>query len=104
MLVVPSCWFPNDSVVGDTVATGAIPVPLSDTVCAATGDAKLIVSVAVTWPIAVGLNVTLNMQVLLAAIFLTQFIPTEKGDEAGVRVTLVTVTAVVVLVFLIVTV
>jgi hypothetical protein len=76
-----------------------VPVPLSDTVCATIGDAKLTVSVAVTWPAAVGANLTLKEQLLFEPIFFTQLFPAVKGDVAGgftfVIVTLVTVTDVV---------
>jgi hypothetical protein len=92
-LVVPACWFGKVNEPGETLATGSMPVPLSDTVCEATGDAKATVRVADAAPLAVGLNVTLNVQVALADSFLPlQFAPTANGAGA---VALVIVTAVV---------
>jgi hypothetical protein len=88
-LDVPTCSLGNESVPGETLATGSMPVPLSDAVCEAIGAANATVSVAAAAPGAVGLNVTLTVQLPLGASFLLlQAIPAAKGAGA---VTLVTV-------------
>lgn len=48
-LVVPRSWLGNDSIPGDALAMGAIPVPVRETVCVRGWDPlmSLMVSVAV---------------------------------------------------------
>jgi hypothetical protein len=92
-LDVPACSLGNESVPGETLATGSTPVPLSDTVCEATGAANATVRVAAAAPAAVGLNVALNVQLAPVGSFLPlQFAPATNGSGA---VAFVIVTAVV---------
>ena len=91
-LVVPACWFKKFNDAGETLATGAMPVPLRDTFCDATGDAKATVRFELNVPAAVGPNVTLNVQVALAAsVLLLQFVAAENCAGAVTLVIMIEV-------------
>lgn len=70
-LAVPVAWLANVSVDADKLATGTaaavLPVPVSVTVCVLGDAVSLIVSVAERVPIALGVNVTLIVQLPPAA-------------------------------------
>jgi len=69
-LVVLSAWAGKDTVVGESITTGAVPVPVSATDCADPGVAPLSsvkVRDAVREPMAVGVNFTLQVQLAVAA-------------------------------------
>jgi hypothetical protein len=69
LLVVPCCWLPKVRVVGDSdmVPEPLTPVPLSATAAGIPAPLPLMVRVPVRWPVAVGLKVTLMMQVAFGA-------------------------------------
>jgi hypothetical protein len=64
-LVVPVVWLANVSVVADSLATGpaaVAPVPVSDTICVLGVAVSVRVSVALNAPAALGVNLTLTVQ------------------------------------------
>ncbi len=61
-LVVPTCWLLKVSVLLDNVTAGAIPVPLRLTLCGLFGALSVIDTVPVRVPVAVGVKVTLMVQ------------------------------------------
>jgi hypothetical protein len=64
--LVPDCSL------ADKVTTGAIPVPLSDTVCGLVGASLVSVSVPLRAPIAVGVKVTVIVHVAFTAMLAVQ--------------------------------
>ena len=73
-LAVLNCWFPNTIVGGDTPAIGVTPVPLKVTVTVGfKGSLLLMVKPADAAPAAVGVKVTLIMQLA----------PTASGELQG---------------------
>jgi hypothetical protein len=60
-LVVVTAWLPNAKVLGLTV-TGTTPLPVSETVCGLLLALSAIVKVPVRLPVAVGVSVTLTVQ------------------------------------------
>jgi hypothetical protein len=87
-LVVLSGWAGKDTVVGESMTIGAVPVPVNATDCVDPGVALLSsvkVSEAVREPIAVGVNFTLQVQLAVAATVTAaaQLVPNvtmEKSD------------------------
>ena len=71
-LVVPTFWLPNVRLVGETLVPAAAPVPVRLTVCGLPAALSEILTVAVRVPAAVGVNVTLIMQLSFAATELPQ--------------------------------
>jgi hypothetical protein len=69
----------NVSAVGETVLTGALPVPLSRTVCGLVGSPSLMDNVAVRAPVTVGLNRTVIAQLLPAARLVPQVVVLVKS-------------------------
>ena len=65
---------PNDSVAGETAAIGEMPVPLSEIVCGPAGSGVLMVIVAARAPAAVGLNLTLIVQLDLGLRLVPQLL------------------------------
>ena len=65
-LVVPTFWLPNVRLVTERLAVAAVPVPVRLTVCLPAALSEML-TVAVRVPGAVGVNVTLIMQLLFAA-------------------------------------
>ena len=74
-LVVPTNWSPKSSAVGARFAAGAVPLPVSATVCGTLAAEWLIVIVATRVPVAVGLNFTVIVQLALG--------PVPTGTVAG---------------------
>ncbi len=66
-LVVPTCWLLKVRVLLDNVTAGAIPVPLRLTLCGLPAALSVIDSVPVRVPVAVGVKVTLMVQLAPAA-------------------------------------
>ena len=80
MLVVLTCWLPNDSDVGESVAEGVlVPVPLRLAVCGLLLALSLTDSVALRLPVAVGVNVTLMVQRELPASEVPQLLVWAKS-------------------------
>jgi CRISPR/Cas system-associated exonuclease Cas4 (RecB family) len=71
-LLVPTNWFPNDNELGDRVTVDTIPVPVKATVCGLPLALSFTVSVPVLAPVAVGVKVTLMVQVAPAATLVPQ--------------------------------
>lgn len=72
MLVVPNFWPPNDMLPGESLAHGTTPVPLSVAVCGLPGALSVTLSVPERSPAAVGLKVTLIMQLVFTGRELAQ--------------------------------
>jgi hypothetical protein len=66
-LLVPNNWLPNVSDVGERLTTGAVPVPVRATVWGLAPPLSAIETEALRLPVAVGLNVTLMVQLADAA-------------------------------------
>ncbi len=66
-LVLPTCWLLKLRLVGERVTAGAIPVPLRLTLCGLPAALSVIETVPVRVPVAVGVNVTLIVQLAAAA-------------------------------------
>jgi len=66
-LVVPRDWLPNATLVGERLTAGAVPVPERLTVCGLLGALSVKESEAVRLPVAVGVKVTLTVQLAPAA-------------------------------------
>lgn len=84
--VTPRSWFPNASDVGEGVATaaaGAAPVPDSATVCGVPDASSVIESDAVREPVAVGVNVTVAVQLAPAARLWGQLFVCAKSPAFG---------------------
>ncbi len=74
-LVVLTCWLANVRLVGDRLAAaGALPVPVKDTVCGLPLASSVIVMAPVRVPVAVGVKVTLIVQLAPAATELPQML------------------------------
>lgn len=73
-LVVPCTWLPNVKLVGASPTPGAVPVPVNGAVCVPEPALSVTVSVPARAPKAVGVNVTLMVQV---------FDPAVAGKVAG---------------------
>jgi len=71
-LVVPTFWLLNVRLVGETLVVDAAPVPVRLTVCGLPGALSKMLIDAVRAPAAVGVNVTLIVQLLFAATELPQ--------------------------------
>ena len=72
LVVTFTGWIPNGTVVGVRLATGLVPVPVKLICCGLVGSELAIRSVAVLLPLAVGLNVTLMLQVAPTASVVVQ--------------------------------
>ena len=62
VLVVPTDWLPKARLVGERLATGAVPVPERLTVCGLPLALSVMITEAVRLPLAAGLKVTLIVQ------------------------------------------
>jgi hypothetical protein len=71
-LVVPTFWLLNVKLVGERLVPAAAPVPVRLTVCGLPAALSEMLTVAVRVPVAVGLKVTLIVQLLFAATELPQ--------------------------------
>jgi len=67
VLVVPRDWLPNATLVGERLTAGAVPVPERPTVCGLLGALSVRVTEAALLPVAVGVKVTLIVQLAPAA-------------------------------------
>ena len=69
VLLVPTRWLPKLRLVGDSETTGAagVPVPVNATFCGLPEALSVIATEALRLPVAVGLKVTLIVQLALAA-------------------------------------
>ena len=65
--MVETCWFPNETDVGERLTPGAVPAPLKLAVCGLPAALSATLRVPLRAPVAVGLNVTLMAQLALAA-------------------------------------
>jgi len=81
-LLLPSTCAEKVSVLVDTAMTGAVPVPVSETLCGLFEALSVIVSVPVREPLAVGVNVTLTVQLELAATLAPQLLVCAKSPLA----------------------
>src|SRR5229473_2781047 len=63
----------------DSITTGAVPVPVSDTLCGLPEASSAIVTLADRFPVAVGLNLTLMEQFALAATLPPHVLVCEKS-------------------------
>jgi len=72
VLVVPTFWLLNVRLVGKTLAAAAAPVPVRLTVCGLPAALSEMLTDAVRVPVAVGVNVTLIVQLPPAATELPQ--------------------------------
>jgi hypothetical protein len=77
-LVVPSVWLPKIRLVAVRLTALPLPVPVRITVCGLPAALSVMVTVAVRVPGAVGVNVTVIVQALLAG--------TELGERGHVVV------------------
>src|SRR5438094_9449312 len=66
-LVVFTCWFPNETEVGERLTPGVVPAPLKLAVCGLPAALSATLRVPLRAPAAVGVNVTLMVQLVLAA-------------------------------------
>ena len=64
-LVVPTCWFPNKTEVGERVTATAIPVRL--TLCGLPVALSVTVNAPLLGPVALGVKITLIVQLALTA-------------------------------------
>ncbi len=66
-LVVPTSWLLKATLVGERLTAGPIPVPVKVTLCGLPLALSLMLTAAVRVPVAAGVNVTLMVQLPLAA-------------------------------------
>ena len=80
-LVVPTDWLPKTKLPVERPTTGAVPtpVPVRDTICGLVGALSVMVNEAVRLPVAVGVNLTLLVQLLLAATELPHVLVSPKS-------------------------
>ena len=71
-LIVPTFWLPNVRLVGERLAVAATPVPVRLTICGLPAALSEMLTDAVRVPAAVGVNLTLIMQLLFVATELPQ--------------------------------
>src|SRR6267143_4925001 len=81
-LALPSACAAKVSVLVDTVMTGAVPVPVSETLCGLFDALSVMVSAPVRKPLAVGVKVTLTVQLELAATLAPQLLVCPKSPLA----------------------
>ena len=86
-LLLPSTCAAKVSVLVDTAITGAVPVPVSETVCGLFEALSVMVSAPVREPLAVGVNVTLTVQLELAPTLAPQLLVCAKSPLACMPVT-----------------
>jgi len=71
---VLTAWAAKVRLVGETLAPGAVPVPDRETVWGLPDALSVMVRVPLREPVAVGVKVTLTVQVLLAARVVPQLL------------------------------
>ena len=67
VLVTSTAWLPKARLVGERLATAAVPVPERLTICGLPLALSVMLTEAVRLPLAAGLNVTLIVQLAPAA-------------------------------------
>jgi hypothetical protein len=82
-LVVPRFWLPKATLLAVRLTVGLVPVPVRLTVCGLPAALSETVSVAVRLPGAVGVNVTLMVQLPPAASELPQVVVSGKSPGLG---------------------
>src|SRR5437016_2908473 len=87
-LVVLKIWRAKGRLAGDRLTAGAVPVPLSDTVCGLPVALSAIVTAPVRVPVAVGVNVTPMVQLAPAASDAPQVLVSAKSPLAAILVML----------------
>jgi len=78
-LVVPTFWLLNVRLAGERLVAAAAPVPVRLTICGLPAALSEILTAAVRVPAAVGVNVTLIVQLLFAATELPQVFVSAKS-------------------------
>jgi hypothetical protein len=86
-LLLPSTCAAKVSVLVDNVMTGAVPVPVRETLCGLFEALSVMVSVPARKPLAVGVKVTLTVQLELAATLAPQLLVCPKSPLAWMPVT-----------------
>ena len=66
-LVVPRLWLPNERLLGESVAFGTVPVPVRATACGLFAALSVMVTDPARLPEALGVKVTLIVQLVLPA-------------------------------------
>jgi hypothetical protein len=66
-LLMPTIWLPKLMLLPPSVTMGATPVPVSVTVCGLPGNGSLTVMAPLRMPVAVGVKVTLTLQLAVGA-------------------------------------
>jgi hypothetical protein len=74
LLLVLTAWRANVREAGETVAMGLVPVPVSATCCGLVGSEFATMTAAVRVPLALGVKVTLIVQVAFAASVAAQLL------------------------------
>jgi hypothetical protein len=87
VVVVPTLTFPKLRLAGDAVAAGGAPVPLKVTVWGLATALSVMVTNPARVPLAVGVNVTLIVQLAKAATVPTQLSVSLKSPLAVIFVT-----------------
>jgi len=82
VLLLPSTCAAKVSVLGDAAMTGAIPVPVRETLCGLFEALSVMVSTPLREPLAVGVNVTLTVQLELPATLAPQLLVCAKSPLA----------------------
>ena len=77
--MVPRFWLPKGRLAIETLAVGALPVPLTPKACGLVLALSVMLTEAERAPVAVGLKVTLMVQVLPAATGLPQVLVWAKS-------------------------
>ena len=82
MLLLPSTCAEKVRVLIDSVMTGTVPVPVSETACGLLEALSVMVSAPVREPLAVGVKVTLTVQLELPATLVPQLLLCAKSPLA----------------------
>jgi len=83
----PTFWFPNATLVADSLTTGAVPVPVSEIACGEPLALSVILSAAVAAPTVFGSKYSVNAQEALIATLVPQ-LSLMRNDKAFVPVSL----------------
>ncbi len=81
-LVVLTCWFPNERLVGEKLTAGTVPVPARLTFCGLLLALSVMVMAPVRVPVAVGVKVTLMVHLAPAATEMPQSLVCAKSPPA----------------------
>ena len=80
--MLPSTCAEKVSVLVETAMTGAVPVPVSETVCGLLEALSVMVKLPLRVPLAVGVKVTLTVQLELVATLAPQLLLCAKSPLA----------------------